>query len=53
MTDGKYLLCPNQEDQNLTEGATFEPFNLEELTTESEQKGYVNGKRGFVTSYSG
>ena len=53
MTDGKYLLCPNLEDENLIDGAEFEPFTLEQMSTESEQKGYINGKRGFVTEFSG
>ena len=51
MTGGKFLLCPNELDPNLSETAVFEPFNLDQMGTEASG-GYVNGKVGFVTPYT-
>jgi hypothetical protein len=33
MTSGKFLLCPNDEDENLNEKSIFEPFSIKHLST--------------------
>jgi hypothetical protein len=34
MSSGKFLLCPNDADENLNENSKFEPFSIKHLSTE-------------------